>query len=138
MRVCSHCGIEKEITEYFQQDTPYKKARPRGECKVCTRKKNRERYSSAQIREKHIKSMYGITMEEYNSILKSQNGGCYICGAKTANKRTKNLCVDHCHKTGKVRGLLCHHCNKGLGFFKDNLNLLRKAITYMEVYHQKD
>ena len=70
---------------------------------------------------------YEITQEDYSRMYEEQEGRCKICGAK------KDLLhVDHCHKTGKVRGLLCEHCNPGLGYFKDNVEALRSAIAYLE------
>jgi hypothetical protein len=65
-------------------------------------------------------------------MLQQQNGLCAIC-KKTETGKTSNLCVDHCHKTGKVRGLLCNNCNKGLGLFKDNPEVLLNASAYLGV-----
>ena len=67
-------------------------------------------------RARQLKSKYGISIEEYNNLLVSQNNGCAICGKKTAyNNGTKRLHVDHCHNTNKIRGLLCSQCNTTLG-----------------------
>jgi hypothetical protein len=79
---------------------------------------------------------YNITREQYNQMLESQNGVCAICGKEETivDKRINRiilLAVDHDHQTGKVRGLLCSHCNKALGGFKDNTGLLNKAINYL-------
>jgi Recombination endonuclease VII len=60
-----------------------------------------------------------------------QNGLCAICKRKPAKK----LCVDHCHATGIVRGLLCRKCNTGLGCYEDNPTFLRSATAYLEVFH---
>lgn len=76
-----------------------------------------------------IKREYGLSLEDYDKMILSQSGSCLICGANCENKR--NLSVDHCHKTGKVRGLLCIGCNRGLGAFKDNINHLKEAIQYL-------
>lgn len=73
---------------------------------------------------------YGITLDQYNAMLEQQGGGCAICGAAT-NKNGKALFVDHCHDTGKVRGILCYRCNTGLGSFKDNAVLVAKAVSYL-------
>ena len=78
---------------------------------------------------------YGISLHEYKEILKSQKGVCAICGkndGRMKNSTVYPLSVDHDHKTGKVRGLLCNSCNSGLGYFQDSLNFLNKAIIYLE------
>lgn len=87
-------------------------------------KKNPERQ-----RERLFKK-YGITQQQYEEILKSQNGCCAICKTKK-NGRKKNFVIDHDHNTGTVRGLLCTQCNAGLGNFKDSPILLRKAKDYL-------
>lgn len=75
---------------------------------------------------------FGITLEMYNNMLQEQNNSCAICG-KHESEEHQNLSVDHCHTTGKVRGLLCSHCNTGLGLFKDNIDNLQKAIKYLNL-----
>lgn len=84
-----------------------------------------------------IKTTYGITPEDYYKLFKSQNGRCAICGQiETIRNRGNNisrLSIDHDHKTGKIRGLLCHACNRGLSCFKDNSFRLIKAIKYLKV-----
>lgn len=77
----------------------------------------------------HAKVKYGITKEEYEAIFKSQRGRCAICRRPPKGKR---LAIDHCHKTSKVRGLLCDRCNRGIGTFRDNYSLLELAIKYLE------
>lgn len=73
---------------------------------------------------------YSITPEHHAAMMKDQGGVCAICG--TAPEGVKNFpMVDHCHTSGKVRGLLCSNCNQGLGKFKDNPALLRAAIEYL-------
>ena len=73
---------------------------------------------------------YPITIEDYNLIFEMQQGKCKICGIHQKDNKRK-LCIDHCHKTNKVRGLLCNHCNTGLGFFKDNTKSLLEAVNYL-------
>jgi hypothetical protein len=75
---------------------------------------------------------YGITEEQYQVLLESQNFGCKICGATTTNKLRKNLSVDHDHRTGRIRGLLCGKCNPMLGLADDNPVILLKAIQYLK------
>lgn len=73
---------------------------------------------------------YGITFEMYNQLFDKQKGKCAIC-KKHQLSLNKSLCVDHCHITGKVRGLLCNTCNIGLGKFNDDLDILQKAMSYL-------
>jgi hypothetical protein len=77
------------------------------------------------------KRKYGITQEQFDDMRSSQNNACAICGSEEP-KGVGTFHVDHCHATQIVRGLLCHHCNLGLGHFKDNPAALRTAATYIE------
>lgn len=79
-----------------------------------------------------IKHHYGLTKEQYLKMFEEQKGQCAICPTKQSEHRTK-LNIDHCHKTGKVRGLLCHKCNILLGKANDDAEILRKAIRYLEL-----
>jgi hypothetical protein len=86
-----------------------------------------------------LKKFYGISVDEYEAMLKAQDGVCRICGSdKTSvdpnTKKYRRMSVDHCHATGKVRGLLCCDCNRGLGYFKDNPVLLHAAIDYLSLH----
>lgn len=78
---------------------------------------------------------YGITKEQYNQMLQDQGGVCKICSEPPTgfwkNNVPKKLCVDHDHSTNKVRGLLCDSCNVGLGKFRDNIEILSKAVGYL-------
>lgn len=77
-----------------------------------------------------LKSKYGLSLDQFMSLLSFQNNCCAIC--KTEFKGTKDTHVDHCHKTKKVRGLLCFLCNSGIGKFKDNPEFLKAAIKYLQ------
>jgi len=92
---------------------------------------NKEKVKSKN-RKADLKRRFGITIEKYNQMLKQQNNVCCICGKKCITK--KRLCVDHCHNTNKVRGLLCRKCNSGLGHFKDNKDILVSALEYLKNY----
>lgn len=83
-----------------------------------------------KIRWYGLKAKYGITKEEYESLIEKQNNVCAIC--KMENTNGKPLCVDHEHSTGKIRGLLCFSCNTALGLMKEHSCLLREAATYLE------
>lgn len=78
-----------------------------------------------------LKCDYGITLEDYERRFLEQGGRCKICET-TDSSPSLRFHVDHCHVTGKVRGLLCFNCNSGLGQFKDDADLLRKAAEYLE------
>lgn len=77
-----------------------------------------------------LKREYNLTVEQYNQLVEDQQHMCFICEVHEDTLKRK-LAVDHCHKTGKIRGLLCFHCNTGLGHFRDNEKLLTKAIKYL-------
>lgn len=82
-------------------------------------------------RENQLKVKYGITIEEWDEMYTRQEHKCAICSTDVPVGNGL-LHVDHCHKSGKIRGLLCHHCNVALGSFKDDIDILRKAIKYLE------
>ena len=86
---------------------------------------------------RELRKRYGIAFSDYQRMFEAQEGKCGLCsGGETRidhrTKRVSRLAVDHCHKTGKVRQLLCHSCNNGLGTFKDDPDRLRAAIAYLE------
>ncbi len=78
----------------------------------------------------HLVRKFGIHEELYDMMLASQRGGCAICGK---GPTTKRLAVDHCHDTGEIRGLLCDRCNRGLGSFRDDPELLARASRYLKL-----
>ena len=78
-----------------------------------------------------LRHKYGINRSEYNAILDSENGVCIICG-KTPEEEGNALAVDHCHNTGDVRGILCRNCNMTLGLVKEDINILKNMIKYLE------
>lgn len=82
-------------------------------------------------REYHLRTKYGITVEQYAELLDKQGGGCAVCG-KTPGEEGRNLAVDHDHKTGEIRGILCTYCNHRLvGKWRDG-SLLRRIADYIE------
>ena len=95
------------------------------------RDKNKE-YNSWRQRQYQLKYSYGLTEAEYQELLVSQDFRCGICGTKTPTGKWKVFAVDHCHQTNKVRGLLCNECNRGMGLLKDSVDILQKAIAYLE------
>ena len=107
------------------------------EQKIASNKRHYERnkeYISAQHREKR----YGISPEDYDTMLKEQDNKCKICLVSFTTLKLQNIHVDHCHTTKQVRGLLCNLCNVGLGTFKDNTETLTNAIVYLEHTHRNE
>jgi len=81
-------------------------------------------------RARKLKQRYGVSAEEWTAMFENQKGCCAICNTHQKDLK-KSLCVDHCHSTGKVRGLLCDRCNKSIGAFEDNIQLLDNAKSYL-------
>jgi len=105
-----------------------------GKCKACIKKycykyKHSDKYTD-QTLDLSLRKKYGINLDMYNEMLEKQNGVCAICGHPQPPQFFR-LAVDHCHKTGKVRGLLCQSCNGMLGLAKDNIEVLAEAIEYL-------
>lgn len=74
---------------------------------------------------------YGLSVSEFDAMLGAQNGVCAICGGAPHDRYQKNMAVDHCHETGRIRGILCLNCNSALGLFAEDANRLRAAIEYL-------
>jgi len=143
---CGHCKETKLITEFHndKKGSFGKSSR----CKPCANKwsrfhhhrKMREvpEYKEAQ-RNNHFKTRYGISADEYDSrCSQADKDGCAICGIKQPNgTRWKDKWhLDHCHSTGKVRGMLCGNCNRGLGQFQDSEEIMTKAIDYLKKHRE--
>lgn len=99
------------------------------QCKECS-KKNNSRRTKKYMREKALRSKYGLRPVDYDRMYHEQEGCCMICGVHQSE--TDRFHVDHDHETDAVRALLCSHCNKGLGQFKDDPDKLRRAADYLE------
>lgn len=98
------------------------------------RSENKRRDSEIHRRSK-LKTLFGISEEDYEQLLVKQNGACAICEESAFSDMTKRLSIDHCHTTGKVRGLLCGRCNRGLGLFKDSSGTMLRAVAYLESHY---
>lgn len=147
MRRCNHCELDKEIDKFihgkcrdcynqYQKEYRLKNLEKDSESKKRYYNKNKKKYREYEIKwrkenpektkEYGLKNKHGISLEEYKNMLIKQNNKCFICHKKI------NLYVDHCHKTNKIRGLLCNSCNKALGLFYDSTESLKRAIKYLE------
>ena len=136
-KLCSKCKEVKPISE-FKKKKGYKNGIYCW-CKACSREDDRLRKlnmspenKKAYGRRNKLKNSYGITLDQYNKMLKEQNHKCSICGKDEVDTPKQRLHVDHCHTTGKVRGLLCHYCNIALGHLFDSKENLMNAIKYLE------
>lgn len=117
-RVCSRCKIQKSLSDYYPK--PDGQTGTHGsQCKKCVKK---------QVLESHRRRSYGLTPQMWNDLFISQDSRCKICKIKEINHEWH---TDHCHKTNKVRGILCKDCNLMIGFAKDNIKTLKKAIEYL-------
>lgn len=152
-KCCNKCSKTKPISAFFAD-----KAMRDGKSSICKdckrenvykwREANKDKYN-ADMRAYQkanpemrygveIKRRYGCTLEEYNKKLIEQEGKCDICGClhNPADKKGR-LYVDHCHKSRRVRALLCKHCNSMLGYAKDDVDTLSLAIEYLKK-HSKE
>ena len=99
-------------------------------CKYCRLEKQKYTKKEKET-DLLLCASYGITLPMYKNILRKQNYRCAICRKKPNKKR---LSVDHNHKTGKVRGLLCYKCNTGLGMLRDNPYIVQQALEYLKTH----
>jgi hypothetical protein len=88
------------------------------------REENPEKFK-AYLQDYHLRRTYGLTLKQRDQMFAQHGGKCWLCEERTADR------IDHCHKTGKIRGALCLHCNAGLGHFLDDTGMLLKAIRYL-------
>lgn len=135
--ICQYCSHTLELE--------LKKPKRKDMCKACYNKAQRqhrkdnpekhkeyaERYAD-KARVKARERRYGITEEQYDYMFMVQQGRCSICSTKDPGRGHKHLHVDHCHTTGEVRGLLCDKCNRGLGYFDDDIISLLNAVEYLK------
>lgn len=121
VRKCIDCDRELDISAFSLTGSGHYRSR----CTKCT----------------NLLSGFGISYRGYMKMYQEQNGNCAICGKEETaiyqNNIIRSLAIDHCHTTGKIRGLLCTNCNTALGGFKDNKELLLNACKYLEKYEGK-
>lgn len=118
-KLCRECNTEKPLEKMWGTSKNGVKYRTN----ICNLCKNRQ---------KRYRKKYRMKISDYDRMLLEQDGKCRVCKRPDNTKsNTSYFDVDHDHSTGKVRGLLCHSCNKALGFFNDNIELLKEAINYL-------
>jgi hypothetical protein len=135
-KACRHCGDAFLPTARQLRKSDF-------ECLPCRRKTFRrwnksrspvdwKKYASKTKKELRARRLrdYGLTEEDYLAMLEAQGRKCAICGDEHSDGET-SMPVDHCHDSGRVRGLLCRNCNVGLGMFKDSIDRLTAAANYL-------
>jgi hypothetical protein len=143
--MCRSCGQEKALTEFYERKRKDGSVFHRQDCKVCQRAhqqakraENPESFRNYQrayyadntwrYRDSSLKKKYGITYADFQAMHAAQEGCCALCRRDLPEKGAH---VDHDHETGKVRALLCHHCNTGIGNLQDDPDLLMAAALYV-------
>lgn len=156
-RICRRCLRKKDISE-FPSILSHGKRVTDSRCRPCTAayqaqwkaklsaeklREYKEARCDTSSRRSYLRAKYGIDTRDFADLLKKQGGLCAICrkpetrlaeAGKHKQKRY-SMCVDHCHKTGKIRGLLCCRCNRTIGGMNDDPALLRAAANYLEAHH---
>ena len=155
---CVICGIERDAEKEFHFNGQYYKGgvrKKRKDCVYCARARRRDYFQNTQKRtqinarrrrnyrtdggarrernrKNSLMQLYGLTIERYDEMRKEQNFACAICEIHESNAPKGRLFVDHCHGTGKVRGLLCARCNSILGFFDEDIEKIKRAIDFLK------
>jgi hypothetical protein len=142
MKKCRICN-ETDETKFSPSRT--------NQCKSCVQQYRKDKragtWTPAQVKgdrsktdnhktpeatwKRHIKAKFGINENAYHDLVESQGNRCGICRTDSPSSKHGKWSIDHCHSTGKIRGLLCQSCNKGLGLFRDNVAFLQQAVQYL-------
>lgn len=127
---CNQCGVWRPLTDFDPSRTG--KYGRQAKCSNCRRLRRRNRYALNPVKwsYKHIKATYGLSKAEFDQLLLSQNGRCAACDDLFGNTRHRH--IDHCHTTGRIRGILCQSCNVSIGSMKEDIGRLRRLIAYLE------
>lgn len=123
-KLCRRCNTEYEL-DGFHLDRNRSDGHA-SQCKVCVREQAKTHWHAVGA-DRFRERTYGLTPDAYEAMVEVASGKCQICG-----RSDKRLVIDHCHETNAVRGLICDDCNVGLGRFRDDPNLLRTALNYLE------
>ncbi len=150
MKTCTKCKELKPRSEFYFSDG--KRINLKSRCKKCHVARSVQRHrenpdrtiwektwaqkNKEKMRGYRLKCRYGISVEEYDLLLEKQNGVCAICQKPEAvvdprYLTPRKLAVDHCHKSGKIRGLLCYACNTSIGKFGDDIETIKNILTYL-------
>ena len=143
MKTCYRCKESKPYSDFYKAKERKDGHRP--SCKKCCTVQHLESYhrnknggwsdkAIEDTRKNNIRKRYGITPEQYDQLASAQGDRCALCYTNNPGRNLKYWNVDHCHKSTVVRGLLCHQCNVGLGAFKDNIEVMERAIAYLRAH----
>lgn len=132
MKICTKCKHEKPLASYcIRKDT----GKFTAHCRDCRNANSREAYKSPnvkmQVRNRALKNIFGIDLNDYNRMFEFQDGQCKTC-KRHQSVLSKVLVVDHCHKTNKIRGLLCDYCNRLLGNYENKPELFLSFTEYLK------
>lgn len=149
-KICKKCDESKPIEEFHR--APQNKDGRSGSCKTCdnvlkrawkTANRKRHNENGRRWRESDperyreykrrylLQSNYGITPKEYDEMLAAQDGVCACCRTSDPGGGRSNFCVDHCHETGRIRGVLCNTCNTAIGMLGDTVESIDRVAAYM-------
>lgn len=135
MKTCTKCNVEQPLDNFYpKRGSRLKEGYRRSTCKSCCNKETISWQKNNPDKLKEIKrrtkllSKYNLTLDEYNQMYFDQKGLCKLC-LNPHFRRPLN--VDHCHATGKIRGLLCDKCNLALGLINDDIDLLDRMKEYL-------
>lgn len=140
-KICNECKDELPATpEYFHRRTS-SLCGIRGTCKKClsknvNKKEKAKQYIITHKKEREsarIKRNHNLSLNEYNIMLEKQNNNCCICG-ETLKTGSGGRAIDHCHISGRIRGIVCQPCNVTMGLLKENTETLQSMITYLELH----
>ena len=134
MKICKTCKVSKTLDNFHKWNHSKDKLQYDCiECRKIWRKKNAhidKAYSKRNRLRDKLKT-YNLSIDDYNALIKKQNNQCAICNKHGDDTKRGMLSIDHCHKTGVVRGLLCTGCNAAIGVFRDDPKLLARARRYL-------
>ena len=123
MKLCNKCKTELPDDMFYKRTYPSGRVALQNKCKECQNIGRAKYYK----RHENLRRVLKISDVEYNTLIEKSQGRCAVC-----NKAVERLCIDHCHDTNKVRGMLCHNCNTALGLVGDSVETLSNLIRYLE------
>lgn len=146
-KACRKCGAVKALTEFSlsRKATETANAVYRSDCKACCSERTKQWFvdnpgRAAANKRRSVLAAYGLTVEEYESLLRQQGGVCAICRRPERSIRNGKLLrmpVDHDHETGAVRGILCHSCNRAIGFLGEDVAIVQETVAYLLRHQEK-